>query len=60
MAETIYKITLKNSDLYYLFINYNPSKHKLVLLHNLLQYYYRYIKIKYGKYIIISWKCPRI
>jgi len=44
MPETIYKISSKNSELYYLFINYNPSKNKLVLLHNLLQYYYRYIK----------------
>ena len=44
MPETIYKLSSNNSDLYYLFINYNPSKNKLVLLHNLLQYYYRYIK----------------
>ena len=44
MVETIYKLFSNNSDLYYLFINYNPSKNKLVLLHNLLQYYYRYIK----------------
>ena len=44
MTETIYKISSKISDLYYLFINYNPSKNKLVLLHNLLQYYYRYVK----------------
>ena len=44
MTETIYKISSKNSDFYYLFINYNPSKNKLVLLHNLLQYYYRYVK----------------
>ena len=27
-----------------MFVNYNPSKNKLVLLHNLLQYYYRYVK----------------
>ena len=44
MTETIYKISSKNSELYFLFINYNPLKNKLVLLHNLLQYYYRYIK----------------
>jgi hypothetical protein len=44
MPETIYKISSKDSDLYYLFINYNPTKNKLVLLHNLLQYYYRYMK----------------
>ncbi len=44
MTETIYKISSKNSDLYYLFINYNSSKNILVLLHNLLQYYYRYVK----------------
>ena len=44
MPKTIYKISSKNSDFYYLFINYNPSKNKLVLLYNLLQYYYRYVK----------------
>ena len=44
MTETIYKISSKQSDFYYLFIHYNPSKNKLVLLHNLLQYYYRYVK----------------
>ena len=44
MIETIYKISSKNSELYFLFINYNPLKNKLFLLHNLLQYYYRYIK----------------
>ncbi len=44
MTETIYKISSKDSDLYYLFINYNQSKNKLVLLHNLLQYYYRFQK----------------
>ena len=44
MTETIYKISSKNSELYFLFINYNTLKNKLVLLHNLLQYYYRYIK----------------
>ena len=44
MPETIYKISSKQSDFYYLFINYNPLKNKLVLLHNLLQYYYRYVK----------------
>ena len=58
MVETIYKLFSNNSDLYYLFINYNPSKNKLVLLHNLLQYYYRYIKnnnykSKYNDYFII-------
>ena len=30
MPETIYKISSKDSDLYYLFINYNPTKNKLV------------------------------
>ena len=59
MPETIYKISSKDSDLYYLFINYNPTKNKLVLLHNLLQYYNRYIikdnnyKSKYNDAFII-------
>jgi hypothetical protein len=44
MTETIYKLSSNNSDLYFLFINYNHSKNKLVLLHNILQYYYRFQK----------------